>query len=203
MMIPRLTSDNLIPLRSLRTDASKKFRRGNREQPRRSLYFFDDETTTPLWEYQASALSARSHRVRKCVAPAHDLHTLISSNDLANRLGVSRATVLRAVARGLLKPAVVTPGGHRRFQLDDFADDLELLARAAQAGGGRAELLSSKGAARLLGVSQPTLNRAVREGRLRPAAVTPGGHRRFATSELLEALRAARTFSAASSWSGC
>jgi excisionase family DNA binding protein len=97
---------------------------------------------------------------------------LISSNDLANRLGVSRATVLRAVARGLLKPAVVTPGGHRRFLLDDA----EGLARA--------ELVSSKAAARLLGISQPTLNRAVREGRVRPAAVTPGGHRRFARSEL-------------------
>jgi excisionase family DNA binding protein len=97
---------------------------------------------------------------------------LISSNDLAARLGVSRATVLRAVARGLLKPAVVTPGGHRRF----LPEDSEGLAGA--------ELVSSSAAARLLGVSQPTLNRAVREGKVRPAAVTPGGHRRFATSEL-------------------
>ena len=34
----------------------------------------------------------------------------------------------------------------------------------------------------------------MREGRVRAAAVTPGGHRRFATAELLETLRAARTF---------
>jgi len=99
---------------------------------------------------------------------------LISSNDLAARLGVSRATVLRAVARGLLKPAVVTPGGHRRFLLDDS----EGLAGE--------ELVSSKAAAQLLGVSQPTLNRAVRKGKVRPAAVTPGGHRRFAASELAD-----------------
>jgi excisionase family DNA binding protein len=124
---------------------------------------------------------------------------LISSNDLANRLGVSRATVLRAVARGLLKPAVVTPGGHRRFLVEDF----EEFASRALPDAGRAGLVSSKEAARLLGVSQPTLNRAVREGRLRPAAVTPGGHRRFATSELAEAMRAARTLPAVSSWSGC
>jgi excisionase family DNA binding protein len=45
---------------------------------------------------------------------------LITSNDLAIRLGVSRATVLRAVASGLLKPAAVTPGGHRRFVLEDI-----------------------------------------------------------------------------------
>jgi excisionase family DNA binding protein len=124
---------------------------------------------------------------------------LISSNDLATRLGVSRATVLRAVAWGLLQPAVVTPGGHRRFLVDDVED----FARRARSGSAGVGLVSSSEAARLLGVSQPTLNRAVREGRVRAAAVTPGGHRRFATSELLEAVRAARTFPAASSWSGC
>jgi excisionase family DNA binding protein len=122
---------------------------------------------------------------------------LISSNDLANRLGVSRATVLRAVAKGLLKPAVVTPGGHRRFMPENIE---EFAGRTRSRSGER--LVSSKEAARLLGVSQPTLNRAVREGRLRPAAVTPGGHRRFATSELLQALRAAGKFEAPSSWSG-
>jgi excisionase family DNA binding protein len=110
------------------------------------------------------------------------LHTLISSNDLARRLGVSRATVLRAVARGLLRPAVVTPGGHRRFLLAEDAE--ELIAH-------RPELVSSREAASLLGVSQPTLNRAVREGRLQPAATTPGGHRRFAASELASTRRTA------------
>jgi excisionase family DNA binding protein len=113
------------------------------------------------------------------VVPAHDLHTLISSNDLADRLGVSRATVLRAVARGLFRPAVVTPGGHRRFLPEDIDGFGGLEGRFP-----RADLVSSKEAARLLGVSQQTVNRAVREGRLRPAAVTPGGHRRFAVSEL-------------------
>ncbi|MHB8689533.1 MAG: helix-turn-helix domain-containing protein, partial [Candidatus Dormibacteraceae bacterium] len=109
------------------------------------------------------------------------MHRLISSNDLAHRLGVSRATVLRAVARGLLQPAVVTPGGHRRFLLAEGAEEL---------GARRPELVSSREAARLLGVSQPTLNRAVRIGRLRPAAITPGGHRRFAASELASSRRA-------------
>jgi excisionase family DNA binding protein len=126
---------------------------------------------------------------------------LISSNDLANRLGVSRATVLRAVAKGLLKPAVVTPGGHRRF----MPEELDEFARRTSSRSGE-QLVSSREAARLLGVSQPTLNRAVREGRLRPAAVTPGGHRRFATSELFESLRSARPLSdrrAASNWMGC
>jgi excisionase family DNA binding protein len=102
----------------------------------------------------------------------------------------------------LLKPAVVTPGGHRRFRVDDFADRIEEIARRSRSRSSREELVSSSEAARLLGVSQPTVNRAVREGRLRPAAVTPGGHRRFATGELLEALRAGRTVPAAE-WSEC
>jgi excisionase family DNA binding protein len=106
------------------------------------------------------------------------LHTLLSSNDLAQRLGISRATVLRAVAKGLLKPALVTPGGHRRFLAQD---PKELECRLALR-----ELVGSSEAARLLGVSQQTLNRAVRNGSLRPAVVTPGGHRRFASSDIVE-----------------
>lgn len=96
---------------------------------------------------------------------------------------MSRATVLRAVARGLLKPAAVTPGGHRRF----LPDDIEAIADQPETR--PAKLVSSKEAARLLGVSQQTVNRAVREGRLRPAAVTPGGHRRFSPSEIYDSLR--------------
>ena len=107
---------------------------------------------------------------------------MITSNELATRLGVSRATVIRAVARGLLKPTAVTPGGHRRF----LPEDLEGLAPSGKRGG----LVTSKEAARLLGVSQQTVNRAVREGRLRPAAVTPGGHRRFSPSAIYDSLYA-------------
>ena len=51
------------------------------------------------------------------------------------------------------------------------------------------ELIGSSAAARLLGVSQQTLNRAVRQGRLRPAVVTPGGHRRFAPSDIADSRR--------------
>ena len=51
-----------------------------------------------------------------------------------------------------------------------------------------ARLVSTGEAARLLGVSQPTLNRAVRRGRLRPTLTTPGGHRRFDSAELSAAL---------------
>ncbi len=111
------------------------------------------------------------------------MHTLLSSNDLAQRLGISRASVLRAVARGLLKPALVTPGGHRRF-----------LPQAVEGvGGGPAasKLISSSEAARLLGVSQQTLNRAVRNGSVRPAVVTPGGHRRFTSYDIAESRREA------------
>jgi excisionase family DNA binding protein len=106
---------------------------------------------------------------------------LISSNDLADRLGISRATVLRAVAKGRLTPAVVTPGGHRRFR----PQDVEELSGHLKADGRSRQLVSSSEAARLLGVSQQTLNRAVRDGRVRPAVVTPGGHRRFDTSEII------------------
>ncbi|HYR50853.1 MAG TPA: helix-turn-helix domain-containing protein [Candidatus Eisenbacteria bacterium] len=115
------------------------------------------------------------------------MHTLLSSNDLADRLGISRASVLRAVSRGQLRPALVTPGGHRRF----LPQDAESLGRRPAAGDRDDQLLGSSEAARLLGISQQTLNRAVRQGRLLPAVVTPGGHRRFAASDIVDSRRAA------------
>jgi excisionase family DNA binding protein len=112
---------------------------------------------------------------------------LLSSNDLAQRLGISRATVLRAVARGLLKPALVTPGGHRRFLPQDGQGLEAGLAGSERRGG----LIGSSEAARLLGVSQQTLNRAVRNGSVRPTVVTPGGHRRFTSYDIAESRREA------------
>jgi excisionase family DNA binding protein len=144
------------------------------------VHFFDDEMTASLLKSQAIELTSRLPNRHSALAPANDLHTLISSNDLATRLGVSRATVLRAVARGLLRPAVVTPGGHHRF----LPDDVELPGQALKG------LITSREAARLLGISQQTLNRAAREGRLRAASVTPGGHRRFAASDIADLRRA-------------
>lgn len=103
---------------------------------------------------------------------------------MATRLGVSQATVSRAVARGLLHPALITPGGHRRFS----ERDVEVFAGTLQDDPEGARLVSTGEAAKLLGVSQPTLNRAVREGKLRPTLTTPGGHRRFDSAELSAAL---------------
>ncbi|HEY3085409.1 MAG TPA: helix-turn-helix domain-containing protein [Candidatus Dormibacteraeota bacterium] len=109
---------------------------------------------------------------------------MISSRDVATRLGVSQATVARAVARGLLRPALITPGGHRRFS----EKDVETYAASLQDEPEGARLITTGQAARLLGVSQPTLNRAVRRGRLQPTLTTPGGHRRFDSAELSAAL---------------
>lgn len=103
---------------------------------------------------------------------------------MAGRLGVSQATVARAVARGLLRPALITPGGHRRFS----EKDVDTYAASLQDEPEGARLISTGEAARLLGVSQPTLNRAVRRGRLQPTLTTPGGHRRFDSAELSAAL---------------
>jgi excisionase family DNA binding protein len=105
---------------------------------------------------------------------------LISSRIAAARLGVSQATVLRAVARGRLRSAVTTPGGHHRFRPEDVDHLAGYLLRTPDT----ADLVRSSEAARRLGVSQDTVNRAARDGRLRSASITPGGHRRFATSDL-------------------
>lgn len=112
-------------------------------------------------------------------------HGLLSSKDVAERLGVSQATVARAVAKGRLEPAATTPGGHRRFR----PEDIDALATAHHGVRRANGLISSGEAARLLGVSQHTVIRAVHHGRLVPDEITPGGHYRFAQDRILASLR--------------
>ncbi len=93
---------------------------------------------------------------------------------------MSQATVSRAVLRGSLPAALVTPGGHRRFD----PDAVDRLAGRLDGRGAAERLLTTHEAAQILGVSAPTLSRAVREGRIHAAVTTPGGHRRFALGDL-------------------
>lgn len=51
--------------------------------------------------------------------------TLLTTSETARRAAVDTSTVRRWVEKGLLHPAVTTPGGHYRF---DPADVEELLA---------------------------------------------------------------------------
>jgi excisionase family DNA binding protein len=99
---------------------------------------------------------------------------LIGSREAARLLGVSQHTVIRARREGHLEADEVTPGGHHRFS---EARIRELAPRAY-------ELVSSGTAARALGLSVAKLRRAVQRGTVSLATVTPGGHRRFAASDL-------------------
>jgi excisionase family DNA binding protein len=108
---------------------------------------------------------------------------LISSREVADRLGVSQATVLRAVARGTFKSAETTPGGHHRFNPADVDVLAETLSPKL---GFNTRLISTRAVALLLGVSQHTVMRACREGRLTPDETTPGGHHRFSEKRIHE-----------------
>src|SRR5919201_4963717 len=111
---------------------------------------------------------------------------LIPTGRAAELLGVSPATILRAVHEGRLQPSTVTAGGHFRFTMEAL--------RAY--GGGKVSvrretpstfvLLSSKDVASRLGLSQATIVRAVQRGLIEPTVVTPGGHYRFAPNAVAE-----------------
>jgi excisionase family DNA binding protein len=110
-------------------------------------------------------------------APSPKLSTtsrLISTGAAARLLGISQPTVIRACREGRLAPDETTPGGHYRFS------ESRIRKLAPEAGG----LLSTGAAARALGLSVDKLLRAVHQGTVSPAAITPGGHRRFATTQL-------------------
>ena len=99
---------------------------------------------------------------------------LIGSREAARLLGVSQHTVIRACREGYLKADEVTPGGHHRFSETRIKE----LAPSA------CELVGSGAAARTLGLSIDKLRRAVRQGTVSLATITPGGHRRFAAADL-------------------
>jgi excisionase family DNA binding protein len=73
-------------------------------------------------------------------------------------------------------------GGHHRFRPEDVQAAGKALAPRVR--GGNARLISTGQAARLLAVSQHTVIRAVKEGRLKPDETTPGGHHRFSEDRI-------------------
>lgn len=54
---------------------------------------------------------------------------LLTSSDLAKRLGVSTRTVARWVQEGRLQPEYTTPGGKHRFRWEDVRAQLGLRER--------------------------------------------------------------------------
>jgi DNA-binding transcriptional MerR regulator len=103
-----------------------------------------------------------------------EVTTFISTGAAARLLAVSQHTVIRACRDGRLTPDETTPGGHLRFS----EERIRLLAPLAGVLTGTGET------ARVLGLTAGRLRRAVHDGKVTPAAITPGGHRRFAAGEL-------------------
>jgi len=54
-------------------------------------------------------------------AQRKEMGDLLTTGQAAALLGVSKPTLVRAVQRGQLRPAMVTPGRHRRFRSEDLA----------------------------------------------------------------------------------
>jgi excisionase family DNA binding protein len=67
-------------------------------------------------------------------SPSDDDEELIPSGEVARRLGVTTHAVGRWVAKGLLSPAVVTPGGRYRFRWSEVAAQLKAQQDAREQG---------------------------------------------------------------------
>ena len=52
---------------------------------------------------------------------------LLTTAQVARRLGVSSRTLVRYAERGYVTPAMVLPSGHRRWRLEDVTEQLRAL----------------------------------------------------------------------------
>ncbi|MGE3289014.1 MAG: MerR family DNA-binding transcriptional regulator [Pseudonocardia sp.] len=52
---------------------------------------------------------------------------LLTTAQVARRLGVSSRTLVRYAERGYVTPAMVLPSGHRRWRLEDVTEQLRSL----------------------------------------------------------------------------
>ncbi|MFC7342069.1 MerR family DNA-binding transcriptional regulator [Saccharopolyspora griseoalba] len=59
---------------------------------------------------------------------AEDEAPLISSSELAKKLGLARRTISHYAKNGLITPAVITPGGQYRWRYDDVVTEMRELA---------------------------------------------------------------------------
>ncbi|QRK93859.1 helix-turn-helix domain-containing protein [Saccharopolyspora erythraea] len=53
----------------------------------------------------------------------------MSTGELAKTLGLSRSSIARYAVDGRLTPALITPGGQYRWDLDDVKDQFRKLAQ--------------------------------------------------------------------------
>jgi DNA-binding transcriptional MerR regulator len=58
-----------------------------------------------------------------------DADALVSTGTAAAAIGVARGTLARWWSEGILTPALVTPGGHARWDLADLREQLRALRR--------------------------------------------------------------------------
>ncbi|SFN17384.1 MerR HTH family regulatory protein [Saccharopolyspora antimicrobica] len=53
---------------------------------------------------------------------------LISSTELAAKLGLARRTISHYAKQGLITPALITPGGQYRWRYEDVVAEMRALA---------------------------------------------------------------------------
>lgn len=68
----------------------------------------------------------------KCDSQDMIKRKLSTSGELASELGVTPRTVARWVQRGWITPAVITAGGHFRFDIEDVRRQLDELRKRAK-----------------------------------------------------------------------
>lgn len=54
---------------------------------------------------------------------------LVPTADAAKAIGVGRSTLARWASEGVVKPTLVTPGGHARWDVTDLKQQLDQLRR--------------------------------------------------------------------------
>lgn len=162
-------------------------------QPFIALWWYRDESWLPIMSvHHCQAAERVQGEPTPAPQPSGSGSDLVSTGDCAVALGVSKSAILLWHRENKITPAVTSPGGHLKWDVERVREELgyaptpeSLEVEPANIDWAGDPLLTTNDCAALLGVSRRTIQRWTRDELITPTVLYPNGYPRYRKSEVL------------------